>query len=170
MPFKSKKDSIVRDLPHPHESKYFFIFSNHFDETAYERDLRNELLGLPLRRRLKADALPTLCLSEDNINKEYEKKNNEDTAEAPSKDKVLSIELQRQRDNEALKRAENAELRKEQVERIIMKEVGSRNVTPTEMGIIIESERNEDGTVINHKAVLKPKVFIIISSNTLLQL
>ena len=123
-----------------------------------------------MRRRLKPDALPTLCLSEDNISKEYDEKNKEDTEEIQRKDKVLSVELQRQRDNEALKRAENAELRKEQVERIIMKEVGSRNVSPNEMGIIIESERNEDGTVINHKAVLKPKVFIILSSNALLQL
>ena len=38
------------------------ICSNHFDKDAYERDLRNELLGLPLRKILKATALPTLQL------------------------------------------------------------------------------------------------------------
>lgn len=38
------------------------ICSKHFDESSYKRDLRNELLQLPLRRILKADALPTLHL------------------------------------------------------------------------------------------------------------
>ena len=35
---------------------------HHFDENSYERDLQNELLGKPLRRLLKKDALPTLHL------------------------------------------------------------------------------------------------------------
>nr|XP_040576569.1 uncharacterized protein LOC121125436 [Lepeophtheirus salmonis]XP_040576570.1 uncharacterized protein LOC121125436 [Lepeophtheirus salmonis] len=35
------------------------ICENHFEENNYERDLRNELLGLPLRRKLKSDAIPT---------------------------------------------------------------------------------------------------------------
>ena len=35
------------------------ICSLHFTDTSYERDLRNELLGLPIRKRLLPDAVPT---------------------------------------------------------------------------------------------------------------
>ncbi|GBN36193.1 hypothetical protein AVEN_241703-1 [Araneus ventricosus] len=40
------------------------ICSEHFTEDDYERDLRNELLGLPLKKLLKKDAVPTLSLPE----------------------------------------------------------------------------------------------------------
>ena len=36
------------------------VCSDHFLLSACQRDLQNELLGLPLRRRLKKDAVPTL--------------------------------------------------------------------------------------------------------------
>ena len=38
------------------------VCSHHFDESDYERDLKGELLGLPLKRVLKPDAVPHLFL------------------------------------------------------------------------------------------------------------
>ena len=73
-------------------------------------------------------------------------------------DKVLSFELKKLREDEAARRAEDAEYRKMKVAQIIMQEVTNRKPGPHEMGVMIESERSEDGTIINHKAVLKPKV------------
>jgi hypothetical protein len=35
------------------------ICSVHFAESCFERDLRHELLGLPIRRMLRSDAVPT---------------------------------------------------------------------------------------------------------------
>ena len=135
------------------------LFSNHFDETAYERDLRNELLGLPPRRRLKAEAVPTLCLSRDSSVEVTNTKNdiadNNKRKENDERD-VLSLELQKQRQVDALQRAESAERRKEEVNRIIMMEVSKRNNSPVE--VRIESETSKDGNYISHKAVLKPKV------------
>ena len=42
--------------------KNALICSVHFEESCFERDFRNELLGLPIRRILQDDALPTKCL------------------------------------------------------------------------------------------------------------
>ena len=70
-------------------------------------------------------------------------------------DKTLPIELQKRREVDALKRAESAERRKEEVNRIIMMEVAKKN---EDIGVTIESERSKDGCVINHKAVFKSKV------------
>lgn len=39
------------------------VCSNHFRPSDYERDLKNELLGLPLRNRLKKEAVPSLKLN-----------------------------------------------------------------------------------------------------------
>ena len=143
-----------------HNFDYIFLqLSNHFEETAYERDLRNELLGLPPRRRLKTDAVPTLCLArrinDSDIHttdlKIKDDKNKEDIENA-----VLSKELQKQRQLNALQRAESAERRKEEVNRIIMMEAAKKTVE--EVGVIIESERSTDSNIISYKAVLKPKV------------
>lgn len=38
------------------------VCSQHFDECDYVRDLRNELLGLPLRQKLKPDAVPHISM------------------------------------------------------------------------------------------------------------
>lgn len=38
------------------------ICERHFTPESYQRDLKNELLGLPLKKRLKKDAVPTLAL------------------------------------------------------------------------------------------------------------
>ena len=38
------------------------ICSQHFNENDYERDLQHELLNLPQRKRLKANAVPTIML------------------------------------------------------------------------------------------------------------
>ncbi|KAK5646016.1 hypothetical protein RI129_004480 [Pyrocoelia pectoralis] len=38
------------------------ICSVHFCEQSYERDMQNELLGLPLKKKLKSTAVPTLHL------------------------------------------------------------------------------------------------------------
>jgi len=40
------------------------ICMNHFSEDSFQRDLTNELLGLPSRKKLKTDAIPTLNLTE----------------------------------------------------------------------------------------------------------
>ena len=39
------------------------VCSHHFLETDYERDLQHELMGLPTRKKLKIDALPSQNLS-----------------------------------------------------------------------------------------------------------
>ncbi len=39
------------------------VCSNHFLPTDYERDLRNELLGLPVKKRLRKDAFPTVNIN-----------------------------------------------------------------------------------------------------------
>jgi len=36
------------------------ICSNHFQHSDYERDMEHELLGLPLRKKLKPDAVPCI--------------------------------------------------------------------------------------------------------------
>ena len=71
---------------------------------------------------------------------------------------VLSIELQNLRQMNALKRAESAERRKEEVNRIVMMEVAKKSSNYD--CVTIESERSKDGNFINHKAVLIPKVNI----------
>ena len=137
---------------------FFLQLSNHFEETAYERDLRNELLGLPPRRRLKTDAVPTLCLArrinDSDIHTTDLKINDGKNKEIENA--VLSKELQKQRQLNALQRAESAERRKEEVNRIIMMEVAKKTVE--DVGVIIESERSTDSNIISYKAVLKPKV------------
>ena len=78
-------------------------------------------------------------------------KNKEDIENA-----ILSEELQKQRQLNALQRAESAKRRKEKVNRIIMMEVAKKTVE--DVGVIIESERSTDSNIISYKAVLKPKV------------
>ena len=46
----------------PFNPKTSSICSEHFVASDYERDLQGELLGLPLKRRLKKDAFPTANL------------------------------------------------------------------------------------------------------------
>ena len=36
-----------------------FVCSNHFREEDFERDLQNELLGLPLKKKLKKGSVPS---------------------------------------------------------------------------------------------------------------
>jgi len=38
------------------------LCSVHFVDDCFDRDLKNELLGLPIRRMLKYDSFPTKCL------------------------------------------------------------------------------------------------------------
>ena len=49
-----------KDKVNPTSSR---MCSAHFSTDDYERDLRNELLGLPPRKKLKLDAIPTLFKS-----------------------------------------------------------------------------------------------------------
>ena len=132
-----------------------FSLSNHFDESAYERDLRNELLGLPLRRKLKSEAVPTLCLPPDLIKIDDKKENqNINAKNEETDDKMLPIELQKRREADALKRAETAERRKAEVNQIISREATKKKQYLVG-GVTIESERSKDGRFINHKAVLQ---------------
>ncbi len=56
--------------------KFASICSNHFLPSDYERDLKSELMGLPSKKRLKSDALPsqnllpTMKPSQDKENKQ----------------------------------------------------------------------------------------------------
>lgn len=43
------------------------ICGDHFAEDDFERDLANELLGLPIRKFLKKDAVPSLLLTPDDV-------------------------------------------------------------------------------------------------------
>jgi hypothetical protein len=45
------------------------VCSNHFLPTDYERDLRNELLGLPVKKRLRKDAFPTVYINPNSSTK-----------------------------------------------------------------------------------------------------
>ncbi|GLV44833.1 uncharacterized protein CBL_14596 [Carabus blaptoides fortunei] len=42
--------------------KYARVCSNHFSSDCYQRDLQHELLGLPIRKKLKPEAVPDLHL------------------------------------------------------------------------------------------------------------
>ena len=138
----------------------YYLASNHFDEAAYERDLRNELLGLPSRRKLKLEAVPTLCLSNNSKDIDPPGENKGEFIKDKGEERAtLSIDLQRRRESDALKLAESAERRKEEVNRIIMMEVAKRNGG---IGVTIESEKSHDGRYINHKAVLNTKVINIL--------
>nr|XP_040570148.1 uncharacterized protein LOC121119503 [Lepeophtheirus salmonis] len=53
-----------KDKFNPKKSR---ICSNHFSQDCYERDLRNELLGLPLRRLLKKGSVPSVNLYNSSI-------------------------------------------------------------------------------------------------------
>jgi hypothetical protein len=44
----------------PVNEKYARVCSRHFKEDDYQRDLKHELLNLPLRRKLKPDAIPSV--------------------------------------------------------------------------------------------------------------
>ena len=72
-----------------------------------------------------------------------------------SVERMLSAELQERREADALKRAEDAERRKEEVNRIIMMEVSKKTNVP---GVTIESEKSQDGHFVHHRAVLRSKV------------
>lgn len=48
-------------------NSYARVCSEHFSDSCYRRDLQHELLGLPLRRKLKTDALPDRNLPRDNL-------------------------------------------------------------------------------------------------------
>ena len=72
-----------------------------------------------------------------------------------SVERMLSAELQERREADALKRAEDAERRKEEVNRIIMMEVSKKTNVP---GVTIESQKGQDGRFVQHRAVLRSKV------------
>ena len=72
-----------------------------------------------------------------------------------SVERMLSAELLVRREADALKRAEDAERRKEEVNRIIMMEVSKKTNVP---GVTIESEKSKDGHFVHHRAVLRSKV------------
>jgi len=55
-----------------HSIKNAKICSRHFTPESYERDLRNELLGIPVRKKLKHDAVPTLHLEPEMVEKQAE--------------------------------------------------------------------------------------------------
>ena len=95
---------------------------------------------------------------DDNVSQSQNEKLQNKVNKEDDENSMLSIELQKLRQMNALKRAESAERRKEEVNRIIMMEVAKKS--SNYVGVTIESERSKDGNHINHKAVLKPKVFI----------
>ena len=52
------------------KTQHATVCSTHFTENDYERDLKSELLGLPPKKRLKKDAVPSLKLNLDPETKE----------------------------------------------------------------------------------------------------
>lgn len=69
------------------EPGYSRVCSEHFSEKCYKRDLEHELLGLPLRRKLKKDALPDRrlpgrknnCRKENNLQGNAKKRNSKES-------------------------------------------------------------------------------------------
>lgn len=51
--------------PPPHTR----VCSNHFSAECYQRDLQHELLGLPLRKKLKPDAVPNINLPKQPVSR-----------------------------------------------------------------------------------------------------
>ena len=49
------------------------VCESHFSEESFIRDLRGELLGLPIQRKLISSAIPTLNLPDENNPSEFEK-------------------------------------------------------------------------------------------------
>ena len=104
--------------------------------------------------------MPTLCLSNNSKDIEPLGENKvEINKDKENERATLSIDLQRRREADALKLAKSAELRKQEVNRIIMMEVAKRNGG---IGVTIESEKSHDGLYINHKAVLNTKVRYVL--------
>ena len=79
-PSPSGQDTIYHRFPHQDASRTkqwllackrldsvnprtAMVCSNHFIQEDYQRDLRNELLGIPLRKKLKSSAIPRHHLS-----------------------------------------------------------------------------------------------------------
>ena len=95
--------------------------SDHFEESAYERDLKGELLGLPPKRKLRLDAVPMLCLKRPAASQKEATSRAEDgdhvsgeMTVASSDQKIrtetgaaqISAELKKKREEEAAIRAE----------------------------------------------------------------
>jgi hypothetical protein len=58
-----EKEWIVKSKRNDSFSPRFAsICSNHFLPSDYERDLKSELMGLPTKKKLKTDAIPSLNL------------------------------------------------------------------------------------------------------------
>nr|CAH7712564.1 unnamed protein product [Callosobruchus chinensis] len=107
---------------------YARVCSDHFTPDCYQRDLQHELLGLPLRKKLKPNAVPNLSLPRKNgarglqdSDQQYVKnrlnllqgisltvkeisKDNEDKKKAPTqsddKDQIIVIPLKRSRNGQ----------------------------------------------------------------------
>ncbi|KRT83134.1 hypothetical protein AMK59_3135 [Oryctes borbonicus] len=92
------------------------ICSIHFCETDYERDLQNELLNLPIKKRLKKDAIPTLYLG-----------------------------LEEKKSNSAIQRNERAALkqRKLEIEQILASNIEACDVVPCDVEFVECSVVNE---------------------------
>lgn len=69
---------------------YARVCSDHFSPSCYQRDLQHELLGLPLRKKLKADAIPNKNLAHE-IN--TEKNSNIPLKDRKKTDKVTKFSL-----------------------------------------------------------------------------
>ncbi|QQP38354.1 52 kDa repressor of the inhibitor of the protein kinaselike, partial [Caligus rogercresseyi] len=67
--FPKDPNLLVKWIKACQKDKYFNpktsrLCSTHFKDSCYERDLRNELLGLKPRRLLKTGSVPTINLNE----------------------------------------------------------------------------------------------------------
>ncbi|KAJ8910936.1 hypothetical protein NQ315_014356 [Exocentrus adspersus] len=88
---KWAKASGKRDVKPP---PYARVCSEHFSPECYQRDLQHELLGLPLRKKLKPDAVPDRNLSQIKIkSKLHVLKNKEHVSVVKNNNKVNRLPM-----------------------------------------------------------------------------
>lgn len=128
---------------------YTRVCSQHFSTGCYQRDLQHELLGLPLRRRLKSDAIPDMGLPNQNSKKKKctQTKQSEKSAKYAAMRSSIRIAAKRSVEElENVKRTENTIENKENklkfMENLKLKYGGMR-VTDDESGKINPVTKSE---------------------------
>jgi hypothetical protein len=104
------------------------VCSNHFLPTDYERDFRNELLGLPVKKRLQKEAFPTINIHPN------------------SSTKLSTVKIQEERKKRVEKREQ-----KNLIEGLVRDTETCQDVASREGSPINESLRLDQGTQTDAK-------------------